>query len=449
MRPNCILPPFGAGRTTGSFGQRILCGIFAGLLICALFGSASAAGEAFIRSEPSLYATLSGVNEFAPGTDIRLDIVVENQGVDTEALRELEYTPYTLNPTTALGTVAGLDPAGAPLSVQSEPYLIGDIPAGESKPFTVYAHVDENAPAGTYSLLVSTNYRYAAAQYMLPSGEWAYSYEEKTVILEVPVQIKGEVKPKILSLEAKNLYPGQTGTVLVTLENIGYAKGIRSAAELSGISGVFRLVDGGVYIGDLAPGAVTNVTFTAYVSDSVSAGIYPEDVMLAYTDENGEPQESVSERVGIPVGKGASFAIVSGPVAIEPGETKAIQVTFKNTGDAPVYDARARVVPSKPLTAPVDTALLGDMAPGETMTADFTISLESGALEVPYGLNTEIKYRDAQDTLILSDQIVLQVDGKAGNPVTDLLVNPVSLAVIVGIVLLAGYYLVTGRRKNG
>ncbi|MDE4908015.1 NEW3 domain-containing protein [Methanogenium marinum] len=448
MRCNCLLPSSGMGRKNKGIGGNLLCVILAGLLLCAFFGPVSGAGEGFIRSEPSLYATLEGTNEFSPGTDIRLDIIVENQGVDNEVLRELEYTPYTINPTTALGTVAGLEPAGAPLSVQSEPYLIGDIQAGLSSPFTAYAHVDENAPAGTYTLIVSTNYHYAAAQYMLPSGDWEYSYEERTARLEVPVRIKGEVKPKILSLEAENLYPGQTGTITVSLENIGYAKGTRSAAELSGISGVFRLVDGGVYIGDFAPGEVTVVTFTAYVSDDVSAGTYPEEVMIAYAGENGESQESVSERVGIPVGEGASFAIVSDPIAIEPGETKSIQVTFKNTGDAPVYDARARIVPSKPLTAPVDTALLGDMAPGETMTADFTISLESGALEVPYGLNTEIKYRDAQDTLILSDQIVLQVDGKAGNPVTDLLVNPVSLAVIVGIVLLAGYYLYAGRRKN-
>lgn len=448
MRRDSLLLPSGVGRANKIIGERVLCGILAGLLICAFFGPVSGAGEAFVRSEPSLYATLSGINEFAPGTDVRLDIVVENQGVDREALRELEYTPFTMNPTTALGTVAGLDSAGTPLSVKSEPYLIGDIPAGVSRPFTVYAHVDENAPAGMYALNVSTNYHYAAAQYMLPSGEWAYTYEEKTTRLEVPVRIKGEVKPKILSLEAKNLYPGQTGTIMVSLKNIGYAKGTRSAAELSGISGVFRLVDGGVYIDDFAPGAVTNVTFTAYVSDDVSVGTYPEEVMVVYTDENGELQKSVSERVGIPVGAGASFAIVSDPITIEPGETKAIQVTFKNTGDALVYDARARIVPGKPLTASVDTALLGDMAPNETKTADFTITLGSGALEVPYGLNAEIKYRDARDTLILSDQIVLQVDGKAGNPIRDALVNPVSLAVIVGVVLLAGYYVVTGRRKK-
>ncbi len=203
-----------------------------------------------------------------------------------------------------------------------------------------------------------------------------------------------------------------------------------------------------MYAGDFATGAVTDVTFTGYVSDDVSAGTYPEEVVLVYTNENGEPQESVSERVGISFGEGASFAIVSGLIAIEPGETKAIRVTFKNTGDAPVYDARARVVPGKPLAASVDTALPGDIAPNETKTADFTITLASGALEVPYGLNCEIKYRDARDTLILSDQIVMQVDGTAGNPLTDALANPVSLAVIVGIVLLAGYYLYTGRQKS-
>ncbi|GAB7014740.1 COG1361 S-layer family protein [Methanogenium cariaci] len=447
MRRERILSPSGAGRTNTGIGRAVWCGILAGLLVCALFGPVCGAGEGFLRSEPSLYATLLGTNEFSPGTDIQLDFVVENQGVDTEVLRELEYTPFTMNPTTALGTVAGLDAGEVPLSVQSEPYLIGDIPAGVSRSFTAYAHVDENAPAGMYTLRVNAGYHYAAAQHMLPSGEWQYTYEEKTVPLEVPVRIKGEVKPEILSLRAENLNPGQVGSITVSLKNIGYAKGTASAAELSGISGVFRQVDGGVYIGDFAPGEVVNVTFSAYVDDAVGAGTYPEEVMILYTDEDGEPQQSVSERTGIPVGEGASFAIVSGPIAIVPGETESIRVTFQNTGDAPAYDARARIVPSKPLTASVDTALLGDMAPNETKTADFTISLASGALEVPYGLNTEVKYRDARDTLILSDQIVLQLDGKAGNPIRDALLNPVSLVVMVGVVLLAGYYLYVGRRK--
>ncbi|WFN33718.1 S-layer protein [Methanogenium sp. S4BF] len=448
MRRTRLLPPCRAGGATKGIRRLVLCGILAGLFLCVLTGPVCGAGEAFVRSEPSLYATLSGTDEFVPGTDIRLDFVVENQGVDTEVLRELEYTVFTLNPTTALGTVAGLEVAGAPLSVQSEPYLIGDIPAGESRSFTAYAHVDENAPAGTCVLSVSADYHYAAAQHLLPSGEWQYTYEEKTVRLEVPVRIKGEVKPEILSLQAENLCPGQTGTITVSLKNAGYAKGTVAAAELTSLSGVFRLVDGGVFIGEFAPGAVTDVTFTAYVSDDASAGLYPEEVMIVYTDEHGEPQRSVSERTGVPVGAGASFAIVSGPVEIEPGETKAIRVMFRNTGDATAYDARARIVPGSPLSASVDTALLGDMAPNETKSADFTVKLASGSLEVPYGLNAEIKYRDARDTLILSDQIVQQVNGAAGNPVKDLLLNPVSLAVIVGIVLLAGYYLVTGRRKS-
>ncbi|KAF1078472.1 hypothetical protein MKMG_00623 [Methanogenium sp. MK-MG] len=448
MRHERLLSPSVAGRTNKEIRRAVLCCILAGLLLCALFGPVCGAGEGFLRSEPSLYATLQGTNEFSPGSDIRLDFVVENQGVDNDVLLGLEYTPFSINPTTALGTIAGLDAAGAPVSVHSEPYLIGDIPAGVSRSFTVYAHVDENASAGMYTLIVSTNYHYAAAQHMLPSGQWEYTYEEKTVSLDVPVRIKGEVKPEILSLRAENLNPGQIGSIIVSLKNVGYAKGTASAAELSGISGVFRLVDSGVYIGDLAPGAVTDVTFSAYVNDAVGAGTYPEEVVILYTDEYGEPQQSVSERIGIPVGEGASFAIVSGPIKIVPGETKAVRVTFRNTGDAPAYDARARIVPGKPLTAPVDTAILGDMAPNETKTADFTITLASGSLEVPYGLNAEIKYRDARDTLILSDQIVLQVDGTAGNPIRDALVNPVSLAVIAGIVLLAVYYLYAGRRKN-
>lgn len=428
--------------------RAVVCGILVVLLLCAGTSPVCGAGEEVIRSEPSLYATLTGQNEFLPGTDIRLDFVVENQGVDTAVLRELELPVSPISPTTALGVVAGLDAAGLPLTVQSEPYLIGDIPAGLSRAYTAYVHVDEDAPAGTYLFHVTTDYHYAAAEHMLPSGEWEYSYEERSVSLEVPVRVKGVVNPEVLSLETDNLNAGQTGTVTVTLKNAGYGDGMTSAAELTGISGVFHLVDGGVYIGDFPPGAVRTVTFTASVDDAVSAGTYPEEVMVVSTDEHGEVQTSVSERIGIPVGKGASFTIVSGPVAMVPGTSGTISVTFKNTGDAPAYDARARIVPVKPLSASVDTAILGDMAPGETNTADFTITLASGSLVMPYGLNSEIKYRDGTGTLILSDQMVLEVEGTAGNPVADALTNPVFLIVIAGVVLLVGYYVACGRRKT-
>ncbi|WAI02054.1 COG1361 S-layer family protein [Methanogenium organophilum] len=448
VRCGGMLPCSVAVRKYRGAGRVFLYGILAVLLICAYIGPVCGAGEEFIRSEPSLYATLSGTNEFYPGTDIRLDVVVENQGVDTAALREWEYTPFSINPTTALGTVAGLDVAGAPLAVHSEPYLIGDIPAGVSRPCTVFAHVDENAPAGSYMINVTADYHYAAAQHMLPSGQWEYTYEKRTVSLEVPVRVKGMVKPEILSIDTDNLNAGQTGTITVSLKNVGYGEGMLSAAELSAVSGVFHLVDGGVYIGDFPPGAVRTVTFTASVNEAVSAGTYPEEVMIVYTDEVGEAQKSVSERIGIPVGTGASFAIVSGPVEIVPGESETIRVTFKNTGDAPAYDARARIVPAEPLSASVDTAILGDMAPNETKPANFTIMLASGSLDVPYGLNSEIKFRDETDTLILSDQIVLQVDGISGDPVKDALMNPVALAVIAGIVLLAGYYVACGRQKK-
>jgi hypothetical protein len=442
--------PVSSGNVCRMSGTRqgILCMTLALLLLCVCTVPVCGAGEEVIRSEPSLYATLTGPNEFSPGTDIRLDVVVENQGVDSAVLRELELPVSPVSPTTALGVVAGLDAAGVPLTLKSEPNLIGDIPAGVSRTYTAYAHVDADAPAGTYLLRVTADYHYAAAEHMLPSGEWEYSYEERSVSLEVPVRVKGVVKPEVLSLETDNLNAGQTGTVTVTLKNAGYGEGVSSAAELTGISGVFRLVDGGVYIGDFPPGAVRTVTFTASVNDAVSAGTYPEEVMVVSTDIHGEVQTSVSERIGVHVGKGASFAIVSGPVAMVPGESATISVTFKNTGDATAYDARARIVPVKPLSASVDTAILGDMAPGETKTADFTISLASGSLVMPYGLNSEIKYRDGTDTLILSDQIVLEVEGTAGNPVADALTNPVLLIVIAGAVLLAGYYMVSGRRKK-
>lgn len=62
-----MLPCSVAVRKYRGAGRVFLYGILAVLLICAYIGPVCGAGEEFIRSEPSLYATLSGTNEFYPG----------------------------------------------------------------------------------------------------------------------------------------------------------------------------------------------------------------------------------------------------------------------------------------------------------------------------------------------------------------------------------------------
>ncbi|MDD4127616.1 MAG: hypothetical protein PHV39_08015, partial [Methanomicrobium sp.] len=242
------------------------------ILTSALITNASGAGEMFIWSEPSLYATMQGEAEVYPGTDAAFTIVVENQGVDNDGLRGLQYMTYSINPTTALGTTLDLKPGDAPLRIKTEPFMAGDIAAGEEATGTFYAHIDENAKKGTYNLILYADYSYVFAETLIEQDRWDYTYKKNTAAIKIPIEIKGAVKPQIISVSTKNLVPGENGDITVVVKNIGYDTGYNAAAELSGTTGIIRSNDGSVFLGDFTPRETKEIVFSADVKDAAAGG---------------------------------------------------------------------------------------------------------------------------------------------------------------------------------
>ena len=153
------------------------------------------------------------------------------------------------------------------------------------------------------------------------------------------------------------------------------------------------------------------------------------------------------ETIGVPVGGKITFAIVSDPQTINPGKKKVITAQFRNTGGATAYQALARVSMVDPFTSNDDSAFLGDIAPGEMKTASFLVSADSTATVKNYGIDTEIRYRDALDNTVISDPMKLNVNVVAGKSIiAELTENPVILAAIAVIVIGIGYFLY--RRKK-
>ncbi|MBN2733373.1 MAG: S-layer protein [Methanomicrobiaceae archaeon] len=403
-------------------------------------GHACGAGEQFLGSEPSLYATIQGDSELYPGTYVTLNIVVENHAVDNEGLRGLQYASFSINPTTALGTMIDLRAEDAPVKIKTEPFMAGDIAAGSTSEGSYYVYVDEDAKKGRYNLVLHAEYSYISATTLIEPGRWDYIYKEKTEDIQIPIEIKGVVKPKIISVSTKNLSPGKKGEIEVVIKNIGYETGYNAAAEISAASGVIRFVDGSVFTGDFLPGDTKEIVFSADVEDGAGEGIYPETLLITYTDSYGKIKSSVSENFGVEVIKGPKFRIVSDSFGMNPGEKSTLSVVFQNYGDDTAYSAMARIIPDSPFNAETDTAILGDIKPGENKTAYFKISMDSDALIVPYGINTEIKYRDESDRLILSDQMKIVVCAEDGSILTDIITNPIAIAVLLGAVFLFLYF---------
>ena len=264
------------------------------ILTSAGFGYASGAGEQFTASQPSLSATISGDAEVYPGTDVVFEIVLENHGVDNEELRGLQYASYSINPTTSLGTMVDLKAGDAPVKIKTEPFMAGDIEAGETKTGSFYVYVDENAPKGIFNLILYADYSYVWADTLIEPGRWNYIYRDKTEALLIPIEVKGVVKPEIISVSTRNLSPGQKGEIIVVIKNTGYETGYSAAAEISATSELIRSVDGSVFLGDFLPGETKEIVFSADVEDAAGAGVYPESLIISYTDSYGALKKSVS-----------------------------------------------------------------------------------------------------------------------------------------------------------
>ncbi|MDD1678744.1 MAG: S-layer protein, partial [Methanomicrobiales archaeon] len=152
--------------------------------------------------------------------------------------------------------------------------------------------------------------------------------------------------------------------------------------------------------------------------------------VLYYQNQDGDTVHTESVTFGVPVGGKVDFSIVSGSAEIAPGQKQVIEVEYKNIGEAAVYNAQARISAVDPFTSGDDTAFLGDIAPGATSTARFEITADAAATIKEYGLDSEIRYRDALDNSLISDTMKVRISVVQGPGVLGGLLNPLSLSLV-------------------
>jgi hypothetical protein len=203
-----------------------------------------------------------------------------------------------------------------------------------------------------------------------------------------------------------------------------------------------------VYLGDFNPGDTREVRFRASVASTAVAQTYPVDVHVEYTDSDGNAAESDTVTVGVPVGEKIDFIVTSPVSQVRPGQKVTLEVTYRNAGSASVRSAEARISAVDPFTSNDDTAYLGDMAPGESRTAMYEVTVASGATPKTYGLDSEIRYRDALDNSQISDTIKVQVDVVQGEGLIGVLTNPVVLILIIALIGAGLYYILVQRKKK-
>lgn len=419
------------------------------LILCAFLIAPAMAGTKYMAGSPQLSAYISGTNEFSPGTDVLLTIVIENTGLNEFKFIQSGIVDRDDLPNTAKFLTARLQPADAPLVIKSDPQMLGDLKGASSANALFTTKINADAPAGTYNLPLDLSYTYLynADQYGVDTI--GYSYKTINESITIPIKIKSDISIDVLSAIPEHLNVGTEGYVNMKIKNIGSDNGVKSIVQIirNGNSPIIP-TDSSVYIGDFPSGSTVDCRYKLSVSSDAQKQTYPVDVVVVYQNNEGDFVTSRSDTIGVPVGGKTDFSIASLPALMNPGNKKVISVEYKNTGDTTVSSAQARISAVDPFTSNDDIAYIGDLKPGESRTVSYVVSVDKSATIKEYGLDSEIRYRDQLDNTYISDTMKVKVNVTAPAGVTAILSNPIYLTIIIAVIIGAVYMLYHFRKKR-
>lgn len=411
----------------------------------ALMSSPAMAGTKYLSGGPDITAAIAGTNEFSPGQDAAFKVNVENRGLIDIKFVQSGIVERDDLPNTAKLVRATLLPGDAPLTIKSDPQLVGDIGGGKSVQVTFLAKVDENAPAGAYILPLVLEYTYLRNAEQYGQDSITYTYKEVNETIDLPITIKPEAFVAVESFSAEHLNAGNEGYLVMHLKNIGHVNASSAIVKIArnGNSPIIP-TDSSIFIGDFPINGTVDPRFKVSISSEAGGQSYPLDVYIVYEDESGSPMTSKMTTIGIPVYGKISFVVTGNPRPIIAGDKQVIEVIYQNTGSGIAYNAQSRISAVDPFTSNDDTAFLGDLAPGESAVARYEMSVDNSATPKEYGLDSEIRYKDALGNSQISDTMKVEVTVEETSPVMTILI----ISVIILAVIAAGYYFLIVKKKN-
>ncbi len=414
--------------------------IFIGLLMVP-----ANAGTKYMSGGPEMTASIAGTNEFSPGDDATIRIFIENRGLINIKFVQSGIVERDDLPNTAKLVRATLQPGTAPLTIKSDPQMVGDISGGDRVlvPFTT--KIDANAAAGTYILPLTLQYTYLREAEQYGQDSITYTYKEVNETIDLPVTIKPEAFLTIEDLSTEHLNAGNEGYLTLRIHNSGFVDAASAVLKIArnGNSPVIP-TESSVYIGEFSANGTVETRFKVSVSREAGEQKYPLDVFLIYKDQSGDTVTSDILTVGIPVEGKIEFMVTGNPASLQAGEKGVIEVEYQNTGAATAYSAQARISAVDPFTSNDDTAFLGDLQPGQTAVARYEVSVDESATIKEYGLDSEIRYRDALGNSQISDTMKVKITiGESS----------ILLPAIAGFLLLLGasgaaYYFIRKKKKS-
>jgi hypothetical protein len=394
---------------TGSSGTaRVVITLLAciALMVIPVFAATKYTGAA-----PSFSAEVTGVNEFSPGQDATISIMVKNSGILPMKQLNVGTIDAEDTPNTAKFVTIGLSSGNDDLIIKTDPQMVGDIQGNGNSVIVKYnVKISSNATTGEYQLPLSITYQYPDVLMQESSDTFHFTYSKAQETIPITIRIKPQVRIDVIEAVPEPLSAGTEGYLNLKIRNSGPENGEKASVKLlrNGQSPIIP-TDSTFFIGNLSSGGIIECRYKVSISKDATNQTYPVDVVVTYTNREGEVVTTSPETVGIPINRKTSFTLLSPVPEIPRGSSRTIEIRYRNDGIVTAKNAQARITPHNPVTISDNSAYLGDIAPGQIAVARYEIAADGAAEPMEYTFDSTIRFRDATGSSQESDVIPIKI----------------------------------------
>lgn len=312
----------------------------------------------------------------------------------------------------------------SPVEVISGTRLVGTVQEGRPATVSVRVRVPADAEPGTYEIPVDLEY-----EHRNESGDVV---EKSTTVY---AEIRIDDRPRFEIVETSSSTPiGDTGTVAVTVENVGSATARDATVALQSTTSAIAFgesASSSQFVGEWEPGETRTLQFDTTVSPSAEQRNYPIQAVVNYEDADGVPGESRPLSFGVTPLAEQEFAVRNVESSLHVGEEGTVTAEIVNTGERRVDNVVVVFDPNNPRVNPTETQYAaGSLGPGESVEVSFDATVSDSAEAGPRQFSLSVQYRNVEGEQRRSDPLDLQASIGENRQVFD--VNGVGTTITAG-----------------
>lgn len=369
--------------------------LFAGGLILILLVStitpvaAQTSGQVY--GQPAIEVS-TPTKEFKPGTQADLQLTLTNRG----AIDQGGPSRYEDRVTTARGVILEAKTGSTPIEVNTGSVGVGNVPTGTTPVDPISVSVSENADPGLYQVPIDISYEYTRlVEYDSFGAEYVDSSRTRTKY--VTVRVRDDARFRVVNITS-DAQIGDSGTLLVELQNTGENTATRADVELVAPTGALTFSGGTsstARIDELAPSETATVTYDVEFAAGSAVRSYSITGGVTFKDPEGITRTDESISFGFVPLEEQQFSVDNVSTDLRVGEDGDLVGTVINEGPKPAQNVVVRYVDDSPnIVAIEDAVAVGTLEPGER--ADFRLPLEVNTEAEAVGrvADLAIQYRD-------------------------------------------------------